>query len=172
VKWSRLFTSDSEGHERRLPVSDQMSLRISNAALKKTVRNSREMLTYHEHTEIFQSYFLHRGRQNSANDDDPGRLSKFRHRYFKGDDTFRASRVLFGAMTGAILATQFLQKNWSMPTNFSRIQTSMSDDIQKYTIADDYDPDGDMSPNADPTTEHRAYLRNVRGGTICAGLAG
>jgi hypothetical protein len=25
----------------------------------------------------------------------------------------------------------------------------------KYTIADDYDPDGDMSPNADPATEYR-----------------
>jgi hypothetical protein len=35
-----------------------------------------------------------------------------------------------------------------------------------FTIADDYDPDGDMSPNADPTTEYRAYLSNVRGGMV------
>ena len=42
----------------------------------------------------------------------------------------------------------------------------MSDDIQKYTIADDYDPDGDMSPNADPTTEYQAYLTDVREGVV------
>jgi hypothetical protein len=35
-----------------------------------------------------------------------------------------------------------------------------------FTIADDYDPDGDMSPNADPATEYRAYLSNVRGGMV------
>ena len=35
-----------------------------------------------------------------------------------------------------------------------------------FTIADDYDPDGDMSPNADPTTEYRAYLADVRGGMV------
>jgi hypothetical protein len=35
-----------------------------------------------------------------------------------------------------------------------------------FTIADDYDPDGDMSPNADPTTEYRAYLSNVSGGMV------
>jgi hypothetical protein len=35
-----------------------------------------------------------------------------------------------------------------------------------FTIADDYDPDGDISPNAKPTTEYRAYLANVRGGMV------
>jgi hypothetical protein len=35
-----------------------------------------------------------------------------------------------------------------------------------FTIADDYDPDGDMSPNADPTTEYRAYLNHARGGMV------
>jgi hypothetical protein len=30
-----------------------------------------------------------------------------------------------------------------------------------YSIADDYDPDGDMSPNAHPVTEYRTYLRDV-----------
>jgi hypothetical protein len=35
-----------------------------------------------------------------------------------------------------------------------------------FTIADDYDPDRDMSPNADPTTEYRAYLSNVCGGMV------
>jgi hypothetical protein len=34
-----------------------------------------------------------------------------------------------------------------------------------FTIADDYDPDGDVSPNADPT-EYRAYLTHVRGGMV------
>jgi hypothetical protein len=31
-----------------------------------------------------------------------------------------------------------------------------------FTISDDYDPDGDMSPNADPITEYRTYLGHVR----------
>jgi hypothetical protein len=35
-----------------------------------------------------------------------------------------------------------------------------------FTIADDYDPDGDISPNANPTTEYRTYLSNVRGGMV------
>jgi hypothetical protein len=35
-----------------------------------------------------------------------------------------------------------------------------------FTIADDYDPDGEMSPNANPATEYRAYLANVRGGMV------
>jgi hypothetical protein len=35
-----------------------------------------------------------------------------------------------------------------------------------FTIADDYDPDRDMSPNADPATQYRAYLSNVRGGMV------
>jgi hypothetical protein len=35
-----------------------------------------------------------------------------------------------------------------------------------FTIADDYDPEGDMPPYADPTTEYRAYLSNVRGGMV------
>lgn len=42
----------------------------------------------------------------------------------------------------------------------------MSNEIQKYTIADDYDPDGDISPNANPTTEYRRYLADVRGGMV------
>jgi Leucine-rich repeat (LRR) protein len=35
-----------------------------------------------------------------------------------------------------------------------------------FTIADDFDPDGDMSPNANPKTEYRAYLVDVRGGMV------
>jgi hypothetical protein len=35
-----------------------------------------------------------------------------------------------------------------------------------FTIADDYDPDGDMSPNANPVTAYRTYLRDVRGGMV------
>jgi hypothetical protein len=35
-----------------------------------------------------------------------------------------------------------------------------------FTIADDYDPDGDISSNADPTTEYLAYLANVRRGMV------
>ena len=35
-----------------------------------------------------------------------------------------------------------------------------------YTIANDYDPDGDMSPNANPVTEYRTYLSDVRGGMV------
>jgi hypothetical protein len=35
-----------------------------------------------------------------------------------------------------------------------------------FTIADDYDPDGDISPDADPITEYRTYLRDVRGGMV------
>ena len=42
----------------------------------------------------------------------------------------------------------------------------MSDDVQKYTIADDYDPDGDISSNADPMREYRRYLADVRGGMV------
>jgi hypothetical protein len=35
-----------------------------------------------------------------------------------------------------------------------------------FTIADDYDPDGDMSANAKPVTAYRAYLCDVRGGMV------
>jgi hypothetical protein len=35
-----------------------------------------------------------------------------------------------------------------------------------YTIANDYDPDGDTSANADPITEYRTYLSDVRGGMV------
>jgi hypothetical protein len=35
-----------------------------------------------------------------------------------------------------------------------------------FTIADDYGPDGDISPNADPIAEYRTYLRDVRGGMV------
>jgi hypothetical protein len=35
-----------------------------------------------------------------------------------------------------------------------------------FTISDDYDPDGDMSANADPITEYRTYLSHVRGGMV------
>jgi hypothetical protein len=35
-----------------------------------------------------------------------------------------------------------------------------------FSIADDCDPMGDMSPNADPATEYRVYLSNVRGGMV------
>ena len=35
-----------------------------------------------------------------------------------------------------------------------------------YSIADDYDPDGDMSPNAAPVTAYRTYLSDVRGGIV------
>ena len=35
-----------------------------------------------------------------------------------------------------------------------------------FTIADDYDPDGDMSPNAYPVTAYWTYLRDVRGGMV------
>lgn len=35
-----------------------------------------------------------------------------------------------------------------------------------YLIANDYDPDGDMSANASPVTAYRTYLRDVRGGMV------
>jgi hypothetical protein len=35
-----------------------------------------------------------------------------------------------------------------------------------FTIADDYDPDGNMSPIADPVTAYQTYLRDVRGGMV------
>jgi hypothetical protein len=35
-----------------------------------------------------------------------------------------------------------------------------------FTIADDYDPDGDISPDANPATAYRTYLRDVRGGMV------
>jgi hypothetical protein len=34
------------------------------------------------------------------------------------------------------------------------------------SIATDYDPEGDMSPDADPVTAYRSYLRDVRGGMV------
>ena len=37
---------------------------------------------------------------------------------------------------------------------------------QTFTIADDYDPDGDMSANANPVTTYQTYLRDVRGGMV------
>ena len=37
---------------------------------------------------------------------------------------------------------------------------------QTFTIADDYDPDGDISADANPVTAYRAYLRDVRGGMV------
>ena len=35
-----------------------------------------------------------------------------------------------------------------------------------FTIANDYDPEGDMSPYADPVTAYRTYLADVRGGMV------
>jgi hypothetical protein len=35
-----------------------------------------------------------------------------------------------------------------------------------FTISDDYHPDGNMSPNADPITEYRTYLSHVGGGMV------
>jgi len=35
-----------------------------------------------------------------------------------------------------------------------------------FTIANDYDPDGDMSAKANPVTAYRTYLRDVRGGMV------
>ena len=35
-----------------------------------------------------------------------------------------------------------------------------------FTIANDYDPEGDMSPDADPVTAYRTYLADVRGGMV------
>ena len=34
----------------------------------------------------------------------------------------------------------------------------------EFTIANDYDPDGGMSANADPMTEFLTYLSHMRGG--------
>jgi hypothetical protein len=35
-----------------------------------------------------------------------------------------------------------------------------------FTIANDYDPDGDMSGKANPVIVYRVYLRDVRGGVV------
>jgi hypothetical protein len=35
-----------------------------------------------------------------------------------------------------------------------------------FTIADDYDPDDEMSAKANPMTAYRTYLRDVRGGMV------
>jgi hypothetical protein len=35
-----------------------------------------------------------------------------------------------------------------------------------FTIADDYDPDGDMSAKTNPVTAYRTYLRDVQGGMV------
>ena len=40
------------------------------------------------------------------------------------------------------------------------------DSRMTFTIADDYDPDGEMSPNAKPVTAYPTYLRDVRGGMV------
>jgi hypothetical protein len=34
------------------------------------------------------------------------------------------------------------------------------------TIADDYDPDGDISAKTNPVTAYRTYLGDVRGGMV------
>jgi hypothetical protein len=36
----------------------------------------------------------------------------------------------------------------------------------EFTIANDYDPDGDMSTNADPMAEFLTYLSHVRGAAV------
>lgn len=46
----------------------------------------------------------------------------------------------------------------------------MPDEPAKYTIADDYDPDGDMRAGADPMSEYLTYLADVgrRYGIYCS----
>jgi hypothetical protein len=36
----------------------------------------------------------------------------------------------------------------------------------EFTIANDFDPDGDMSSNADPMAEYLTYLADVRGSAV------
>ena len=42
----------------------------------------------------------------------------------------------------------------------------MSENAPGYTIADDYDPDGDMYADADPMAEYLKYLSHVRIGVV------
>lgn len=43
---------------------------------------------------------------------------------------------------------------------------SQSEETPNYTIADDLDPDGDMSPDADPMAEYLTYPDRVGEGAV------
>jgi len=42
----------------------------------------------------------------------------------------------------------------------------MSENTPEYTIAEHYDPDREMSPNADPLSAYLTYVADVRGGAV------
>ena len=42
----------------------------------------------------------------------------------------------------------------------------MSENTPEYTIAEYCDPDGEMSPNADPLSAYLTYVADVRGGAV------
>jgi hypothetical protein len=43
---------------------------------------------------------------------------------------------------------------------------SQSEETPNYTIADDLDPDGEMSADADPMAEYLTYLSDVEKGAV------
>jgi hypothetical protein len=46
------------------------------------------------------------------------------------------------------------------------VQSPMPDDAPKYSIRDDYDPDGDLNADADPVAAYLTYREDVRIGFV------